>query len=70
MPKRLESWDEMRARHLQEERALFRAALEQAAWNLSAAARLLGMGTHTSLQSGLRRHPELDAERRRKAGAT
>lgn len=64
----MESWAEMRERHLREERALFRAALEQAGWNLSAAARLLGMVTHTSLQSGLRRHPELDEERRSKVG--
>lgn len=60
----------MKARHLWEERELFRAALEQAGWSLRDAARLLGMGTHTSLQSGLRRHPELDEERRRKSGAT
>jgi len=59
-----ETWAEMQARHLREERERIRAALEASAWSLRGAAAQLGMPTHTSLQSALRRHPDLDRERR------
>lgn len=59
-----ETWAEMQARHLREERERIRAALEASAWSLRGAAAELGMPTHTSLQSALRRHPDLDRERR------
>lgn len=65
MPKKRESWAAMRARHLAEEGALFRSALVEAGWSLREAAAALGMPTHTSLQSALRRHPDLDHERKR-----
>ncbi len=65
-----ETWAEMQARHMAEERALFRAALADAGWSLRGAAEALGMATHTSLQSSLlRRHPELDAERKKMIGS-
>ncbi|XXX73861.1 hypothetical protein WMF30_40065 [Sorangium sp. So ce134] len=69
MTKRRETWAEMQARHLAEERALFRAAFEETGWSLRDAARALGMPTHTSLQSALRRHKELDAERKKMIGS-
>jgi transcriptional regulator with GAF, ATPase, and Fis domain len=54
----------LRARHVEEERALLRAALEGAAWGLSSAARALGIPVSTLQSTIERRHPELDAERR------
>jgi len=61
----METLEELRARHLREEAALLRAALEQSGWNLSRAAALLGVGL-SSAQRALARHPELESIRERR----
>lgn len=49
------------------EAALILAALEAEGWSQQNAARRLGLGTTSSLQSALlRKHPEIEAERQRR----
>ncbi len=55
----------LRARHSREERALIRQALRESGWLLPGAAELLGVSKAT-LQSIVRRDPELAEERDRK----
>ncbi len=55
----------LRARHEREERTLIRLALRESDWLLPGAATLRGVSKAT-LQSIVRRDPELAAERERK----
>jgi transcriptional regulator with GAF, ATPase, and Fis domain len=55
----------MKERHLEEEGALLREALEANQWKLQGAADYLGVGLG-SLQRVLGRHPDVEAERQKR----
>ncbi|WP_434042220.1 MULTISPECIES: hypothetical protein [Sorangium] len=58
----------LRDKHLAEEEALIREAFEATGWRFREAARWLGLGSASSLQSALRKYPKLKGELEERRG--